>query len=100
MTLYTCANDKEPGESACDGPGTEDWPPFRPEATAPAPHAPLSIITRDDGSKQYAFKGKPLYPGRTETPDVGASILLSFAKTPSGGPQVDLSALIRRHCPP
>jgi hypothetical protein len=25
---------------------------------------------------------------------------LSFAKTPSGGPQVDLSVLIRRHCPP
>jgi hypothetical protein len=25
---------------------------------------------------------------------------LSFAKTPSGGPQVELSALIRRHCPP
>jgi predicted glycogen debranching enzyme len=37
---------------------------------------------------------------------VGETILetrllrLSFAKTPSGGPQVDLSALIRRHCPP
>jgi predicted lipoprotein with Yx(FWY)xxD motif len=61
MTLYTFANDKEPGKSVCNGPCAENWPPFKPEATAPAPKAPLSVITRDDGSKQYAFKGKPLY---------------------------------------
>ncbi len=61
MTLYTFANDKEPGKSACNGPCAENWPPFTPEANAPAPKAPLSIVTRDDGSKQYAFKGKPLY---------------------------------------
>ena len=61
MTLYTFANDKEPGKSACNGPCAENWPPLKPEATAPAPKAPLSIITRDDGSKQYAYKGKPLY---------------------------------------
>jgi predicted lipoprotein with Yx(FWY)xxD motif len=61
MTLYTFANDKEPGKSACNGPCAENWPPFRPEANAPAPKAPLSILTRDDGSKQYAWKGKPLY---------------------------------------
>ncbi len=61
MTLYTFANDKEPGKSACTGPCAENWPPFKPEANAPAPKAPLSIITRDDGAKQYAYKGKPLY---------------------------------------
>jgi predicted lipoprotein with Yx(FWY)xxD motif len=61
MTLYTFANDKEPGKSACNGPCAENWPPFRPEANAPAPKAPLSLITREDGSKQYAYKGKPLY---------------------------------------
>jgi predicted lipoprotein with Yx(FWY)xxD motif len=61
MTLYTFANDKEPGKSACNGPCAENWPPFKSEANAPAPRAPLSIITRDDGSKQYAYKGKPLY---------------------------------------
>jgi predicted lipoprotein with Yx(FWY)xxD motif len=61
MTLYTFANDKEPGKSACNGPCAENWPPFKPEATAAAPKAPLSIITRDDGSKEYAYKGKPLY---------------------------------------
>jgi len=61
MTLYTFANDNEPGKSACNGPCAENWPPFRPEANAPAPKAPLGILTRDDGSKQYAWKGKPLY---------------------------------------
>jgi predicted lipoprotein with Yx(FWY)xxD motif len=61
MTLYTFASDKEPGKSACNGPCAENWPPFRPELNVPAPKAPLSIITRDDGSKQYAWKGKPLY---------------------------------------
>jgi predicted lipoprotein with Yx(FWY)xxD motif len=61
MTLYTCASDKEPGKSACNGPGADNWPPFKPEANAPAPKASLSIIRRDDGSKQYAYKGKPLY---------------------------------------
>lgn len=73
MTLYTFANDKEPGKSACTGACAQTWPPFRPEANAPTPKAPLSIMTRDDGSKQYAYKGKPLYyyvndekPGNTK----------------------------------
>jgi predicted lipoprotein with Yx(FWY)xxD motif len=61
MTLYTFANDKEPGKSACNAACAENWPPFKPEANAPAPKAPLLLITRDDGSKQYAYKGKPLY---------------------------------------
>ena len=61
MTLYTFTNDKQPGKSACNGPCAENWPPFRPEATASAPKEPLSIISRDDGTKQYAYKDKPLY---------------------------------------
>jgi predicted lipoprotein with Yx(FWY)xxD motif len=61
MTLYTFAKDAEAGKSACSGPCAENWPPFRPEANTPAPKAPLTVITREDGSKQYAWKGKPLY---------------------------------------
>ncbi len=61
MTLYTFANDKETGKSVCAGPCAQNWPPFAPEAAAPAPKAPLAVITRDDGSKQYTYKGKPLY---------------------------------------
>jgi predicted lipoprotein with Yx(FWY)xxD motif len=66
MTLYTFANDKEPGKSACDAACADRWPPLRPDPKAPAPKAPLSIITRDDGSTQYAWKGKPLYYFRND----------------------------------
>jgi len=61
MTLYTYANDTDPGKSKCSGACAENWPPLKPEANAPAPTAPLSLVTRDDGTKQYAWKGKPLY---------------------------------------
>lgn len=61
MTLYTYANDREPGKSVCTGTCAEKWPPFQlaPGAAAPAP--PLGIIARIDGMKQYTYKGKPLY---------------------------------------
>jgi predicted lipoprotein with Yx(FWY)xxD motif len=61
MTLYTFANDKEAGKSACNGACAINWPPMKVDAGDPAPKEPLSVISRDDGSKQYAFKGKPLY---------------------------------------
>ena len=61
MTLYTYVNDREPGKSVCTGACIEKWPPFVPAATAPAPAAPLAVIARIDGLKQYAYKGKPLY---------------------------------------
>jgi predicted lipoprotein with Yx(FWY)xxD motif len=61
MTLYTFANDKQAGKSVCNGQCAENWPPLQPAVSAPAPTAPLSIITRDDGTKQYAYKDKPLY---------------------------------------
>ena len=61
MTLYTFANDKEMGKSACSGSCAETWPAFLVGAKDPAPKEPLSVITRPDGSKQYAYKGKPLY---------------------------------------
>jgi predicted lipoprotein with Yx(FWY)xxD motif len=61
MTLYIFDNDKEPGKSTCSGGCARAWPPYGPKAGDPAPAAPLSIITRDDGSKQYGYKGKPLY---------------------------------------
>jgi predicted lipoprotein with Yx(FWY)xxD motif len=61
MTLYIFDNDKDPGKSTCNEGCAKAWPPFGPKAGDPAPVAPLSVITRDDGSKQYAYKGKPLY---------------------------------------
>ena len=61
MTLYVFDKDKESGKSACYGACAKTWPVFAPKASDPAAKAPLSVITRDDGTKQYAYKGKPLY---------------------------------------
>jgi predicted lipoprotein with Yx(FWY)xxD motif len=61
MTLYLFDKDKEPGKSACYGGCAKSWPPYAPAAAQPKPVTPLAVITRDDGTKQYAYKGKPLY---------------------------------------
>lgn len=61
MTLYTF--DRDPagaGKSVCNGPCATNWPPLMATAGASAT-GDYSIVTRDDGSKQWAFKGKPLY---------------------------------------
>jgi predicted lipoprotein with Yx(FWY)xxD motif len=59
MTLYTFDKDSE-GKSACNGPCATNWPVLKAEASDKADGG-YSIITRDDGSKQWAYKGKPLY---------------------------------------
>jgi predicted lipoprotein with Yx(FWY)xxD motif len=66
MTLYVYLNDREPGKSVCTGACEANWPPFRPAADAPAPRESLTVITRLDRSKQYAYKGKPLYYCKTD----------------------------------
>ena len=60
-TLYTFAKDTtNAGTSACYAQCAQNWPPL---AAAPAAKATgdYSIITRTDGSRQWAFKGQPLY---------------------------------------
>lgn len=59
MTLYTFDKDGG-GKSACNGPCAGNWPPLMAAATDKA-NGDWSIITRDDGSKQWAYKSKPLY---------------------------------------
>ena len=59
MTLYTFDKDAG-GKSACNGPCAGNWPPLMAPGDA-KPSGEWSIITRDDGSKQWAYKGKPLY---------------------------------------
>jgi predicted lipoprotein with Yx(FWY)xxD motif len=59
MTLYTFDRDAG-GKSACNGPCATNWPPLM--ATGDAKDSgDWTVVTRDDGSKQYAYKGKPLY---------------------------------------
>ncbi len=59
MTLYTFDKDAG-GKSACNGPCATNWPPFYAMEGAAA-SGDYSVITRDDGKKQWALKGKPLY---------------------------------------
>jgi predicted lipoprotein with Yx(FWY)xxD motif len=60
MTLYTFDRDSAPGKSACNGKCVSNWPPFAASAGAKTV-GDWSVIVRDDGSKQWAYKGKPLY---------------------------------------
>ena len=60
MTLYTFDNDKEPNKSACAGNCLNNWPVLKAEASD-KDMGDWKVITRDDGSKQWAYKGKPIY---------------------------------------
>lgn len=59
MTLYTFDKDAG-GKSACNDQCAKIWPPVMAAADAKA-SGDLTIITRDDGGKQWAYKGKPVY---------------------------------------
>ena len=61
MTLYTF--DRDPagaGKSVCNGPCAVNWPPLM-AADMDKASGDYSVIQRDDGKKQWALKGKPLY---------------------------------------
>src|SRR5262245_60447884 len=61
MTLYTYdPDDKAPGKSVCNGNCATNWPPVMAAADAAA-MGDWTVITRDDGKKQWAYKGKPIY---------------------------------------
>src|SRR5262245_25360107 len=61
MTLYIFYKDTEAGKRACNGGCAKLRSPFALEPGQVKATYPLSIITRDDGTKQYAYRGKPLY---------------------------------------
>ena len=61
MTLYSFDNDTAgSGKSVCNGPCAKNWPPLAAGANDKA-GGDWTIITRDDGSRQWAFYGKPVY---------------------------------------
>lgn len=61
MTLYTFDPDPQGGgKSVCNGPCATNWPPLM-AMDADKTSGDYSIVTRDDGKKQWALKGKPLY---------------------------------------
>ncbi|MGE5240513.1 MAG: hypothetical protein ACM3NI_02605 [Bacteroidota bacterium] len=58
-TLYTSDNDAA-SKSNCNGGCTAAWPPFLVQAGDNVP-VEFRVITRDDGTKQWALNEKPLY---------------------------------------
>ena len=60
-TVYTFDKDSaNSGKSACNGLCAQAWPPLAAQA-GDAASGDWSLVTRDDGSKQWAYKGWPLY---------------------------------------
>jgi predicted lipoprotein with Yx(FWY)xxD motif len=77
MTLYTFQKDAD-GKSACTGQCAKNWPPLAAAADA-KPMGAWTIVMRDDGTRQWAYKGMPLYgwikdskPGDTTGDGVGS----------------------------
>jgi predicted lipoprotein with Yx(FWY)xxD motif len=61
MTLYTFDRDTSgSGKSVCNGPCATLWPPLMASDSDKA-SGDYAVIVRDDGKKQWAYKGKPLY---------------------------------------
>ena len=61
MTVYTFdADPANSGKSVCNGPCAALWPPLTVSA-AEQPSGAYSVVVRDDGGRQLAYKGKPLY---------------------------------------
>jgi predicted lipoprotein with Yx(FWY)xxD motif len=58
MTLYTYLKDT-PQQSNCNDACAVQWPPVA--ATEAPPSEAWTVVTRADGSKQWAYRGKPLY---------------------------------------
>lgn len=65
MTLYVFDKDVAgSGKSVCNGPCAANWPPLIVSDVAldsDSPGSDFSLVVRDDGKKQWALKGKPLY---------------------------------------
>ena len=61
MTLYTFDRDTMgSGKSACNGQCAANWPPLM-AGSGDAGGGEWTVVVRDDGSRQWAFRGKPVY---------------------------------------
>ena len=67
MALYTFDRDAAgSGKSVCNGPCATLWPPLMASDTDKG-SGDYAVIVRDDGKKQWAYKGKPLYYFQRDT---------------------------------
>jgi predicted lipoprotein with Yx(FWY)xxD motif len=61
MTLYTFDKDAAgAGKSVCNGQCATNWPPLA-AADGDKSNGDWTIVARDDGSRQWAYMGKPVY---------------------------------------
>jgi predicted lipoprotein with Yx(FWY)xxD motif len=61
MTLYTFDRDTMgAGKSVCNGPCATNWPPLMASA-GDMTSGDWSVVVRDDGTRQWAYRGKPVY---------------------------------------
>ncbi|MDB5393264.1 MAG: hypothetical protein JWM91_770 [Rhodospirillales bacterium] len=60
MTLYTYDGDTASGQSACVAACAKTWRPLQAAGLAKAV-GDWTAVVRGDGSRQWAFRGKPLY---------------------------------------
>lgn len=61
MTLYTFDRDVAgSGKSVCNGQCAANWPPLMATPTDSG-SGDWTIVVRDDGTRQWAFRGKPVY---------------------------------------
>lgn len=99
LTLYT--RDADPaGVSACTDECVKAWIPAK-VAGNPPPVENWSVITRSDGSKQWAFKGKALYTfvEDVDPGSVGGNTPARFGRGPLIGPRGSRSASIPKDKP-
>jgi predicted lipoprotein with Yx(FWY)xxD motif len=101
-TLYTFDKDAS-GKSNCNGGCATAWPPFI-VANPALVGGDFSIVKRDDGAAQWAFKGKPLYffAGDAKAGDVNGDkqggvwhVIRTEAKKTSAAPVSDFSSSYR-----
>ena len=59
MTLYKLDPDPA-GKSVCNGKCAQNWPPLMAQGNS-ASDGDFTIVVREDGGKQWAHRGKPLY---------------------------------------
>lgn len=67
MVVYTFDKDEaNSGKSACYDNCAKNWPPVEASADASA-EGDYTIIEREDGTRQWAYKGQPLYTFAKDT---------------------------------
>ncbi|APG12371.1 putative lipoprotein with Yx(FWY)xxD motif [Bradyrhizobium elkanii] len=65
MTLYTYERDTTGKTSNCNGKCTESWVPLSATVDAKA-IGDFTVISRNDGSKMWAYRYRPLYTSPTD----------------------------------